>query len=584
APDGYATREQFAAIIERYDGSFRLIYNAPVLRSHYTEKEYPLVTDADFYVSTNGSDDNDGSFDHPFRTWERARDAVRGLDKTGRSGIKVAFMAGEYGPLDISLTSEDSGTPECPITYCKYGDGDVVFNNGFDLYAESFEPIGEDEKKLFSAKAAGAVRKVDASAVISSGIDPDDFIMYGGRGLCDEARYPDKWDDGTDNLLYGAGYGSADTLIIINPVLAGRIAKYPNDVFGTMKIRGYIKAGYNKSTFRAAGYDAETATLTIDERDIAANGKMRDWMGVTGLGIEICVTNVSYELDKAGEYWIDPGTKTLYVYSPDGDYFIPSGGLMIKMEGVNDVAFRGLTFKNSAGGFIDASVCHGETLELCSFLNTSAQKGVYFYDNSLERPMALTVRECTFENAYGQALFADGNNLGEHRFDKREDIVFDNNLVRATNVVYDAWNGVRFDNCAGVTVTHNRFEDCSRGAVSFMQSYDILVEYNDFDSAMCDSHDGGVIYTDWICDARNFVVRYNCFGYVPTVGAGQFGLYLDEFTSGTEVYSNVFYQAGNSAIMYSLGRDNVFRDNAVICGRFNGTVGWGTATRDEIEE
>ncbi|MBQ6678292.1 MAG: S-layer homology domain-containing protein, partial [Clostridia bacterium] len=39
APDGFATREQFAAIVERYDGSFKLAYTVPVTRSHYTERE-----------------------------------------------------------------------------------------------------------------------------------------------------------------------------------------------------------------------------------------------------------------------------------------------------------------------------------------------------------------------------------------------------------------------------------------------------------------------------------------------------------------------------------------------------------------
>ncbi|MBQ6262801.1 MAG: S-layer homology domain-containing protein, partial [Clostridia bacterium] len=47
SPDGKATREQFAAIIERYDNTFKLKYTTPVIRSHYTEKEYPLVEDAD---------------------------------------------------------------------------------------------------------------------------------------------------------------------------------------------------------------------------------------------------------------------------------------------------------------------------------------------------------------------------------------------------------------------------------------------------------------------------------------------------------------------------------------------------------
>ncbi|MBR6916411.1 MAG: S-layer homology domain-containing protein, partial [Clostridia bacterium] len=68
-PKGFATREQFAAIVERYDGSFTLQYNEPVLISHYTEKEYSLVDNADYYVSTAGSDGGDGSFDHPFATF-----------------------------------------------------------------------------------------------------------------------------------------------------------------------------------------------------------------------------------------------------------------------------------------------------------------------------------------------------------------------------------------------------------------------------------------------------------------------------------------------------------------------------------
>ena len=97
---------------------------------------------------------------------------------------------------------------------------------------------------------------------------------------------------------------------------------------------------------------------------------------------------------------------------------------------------------------------------------------------------------------------------------------------------------------------------------------------------MKNSHDGGVIYTDWIVDARDITVRYNYFGEVPTDGAGQYGLYLDEFSSGFDICSNLFYKTGNCTAMFSLGRDNVFRDNAVI----EGSCGWGTSTRREIEE
>ncbi|MBR6916284.1 MAG: S-layer homology domain-containing protein, partial [Clostridia bacterium] len=44
-PGGFATREQFAAIVERYDYSFKVSYRRPVVRSSYTRPVYPLVTD-----------------------------------------------------------------------------------------------------------------------------------------------------------------------------------------------------------------------------------------------------------------------------------------------------------------------------------------------------------------------------------------------------------------------------------------------------------------------------------------------------------------------------------------------------------
>ena len=47
-PRGNATREQFATILMRFgntDLEYPVVYNDPVIQSHYTEKEYPLVTD-----------------------------------------------------------------------------------------------------------------------------------------------------------------------------------------------------------------------------------------------------------------------------------------------------------------------------------------------------------------------------------------------------------------------------------------------------------------------------------------------------------------------------------------------------------
>jgi len=139
APREGATREQFAAILRRfkeYEGyKYELVYNEPKPISTYTEKEYPLVTDADIYVAVDGKDTNKGTIDAPIATLARAKEMVRELKATKTEGeIKVAFKAGTYkAPESLSFTAEDTGTEACPITYCAYGDGAVVFNGGVTL-------------------------------------------------------------------------------------------------------------------------------------------------------------------------------------------------------------------------------------------------------------------------------------------------------------------------------------------------------------------------------------------------------------------------------------------------------------------
>ncbi|MBR3991142.1 MAG: S-layer homology domain-containing protein, partial [Clostridia bacterium] len=154
-PRGNATREQFATILMRFceaDLSWPVEYNSPVPISQYTEPEYPLVTDADVYVATDGNDSGPGTLDAPVKTFERARDLVREKKATADGEIVVAFKAGDYGTLDsLTLTAEDGGTEAVPIRYCKYGDGDVVFNNGVTLKKDEFEPLSEDEKSRFPA-------------------------------------------------------------------------------------------------------------------------------------------------------------------------------------------------------------------------------------------------------------------------------------------------------------------------------------------------------------------------------------------------------------------------------------------------
>ena len=114
--------------------------------------------------------------------------------------IVVAFKAGDYGPQEVVLREEDSGTQDQRVVYCAYGDGDVIFNNGIDVPFSSLTELGEADRALFNSKYADRIRKADLSGRLS-GYDPRNVMVLGESGAMTLARFPNKYGDGTDNLL-----------------------------------------------------------------------------------------------------------------------------------------------------------------------------------------------------------------------------------------------------------------------------------------------------------------------------------------------------------------------------------------------
>ncbi len=562
APEGNATREQFAAIIERYDGSFNLKYNHPVLRTHFTEPEYPLVTDADFYVSTTGSDDNDGSFGHPFKTWNKAAEAVRALDKTGRDGITVAFFAGNYGALDLTLNAEDSGTPECPITYCKYGDGDVIFDNGFSVTSDLFEPIGEDEKVLFPSKAVDKIKKIDISSAIPAGEYDLSYYVFSDTELCTVARFPNRFDDGTDNLMAGAGYNSSEnTIRITMRTMQKRIESY--HTLENVKIYGYLTTGWYKDTLSIGGFDAETGDLLITDPETARGGSLRYPEFPSADYHESALLNASEELDAEGEYWIDPETSVMYVYDPVGNYHMTVKEKMIVMNEANDITFRGLDFINARERAFLGSNCHDLTFDLCSFRCCGGMYAVDFDGHDADRDLNFTLTRSEFDLAMDCFLRLDGHHVSDNvAFATHMNALIDNNSFTNYNLFLNEESALYVTHCDEVRISHNEFINGGRGAVFYGLSQNVVMEYNYAKNQMTNAADGGVFCTWNDFYHRGNVVRYNIIEDVASLGVGGFSLYLDDYSAGTSVYSNLFFD-GSEMVIHN-GRDNVMRDNILV--------------------
>jgi hypothetical protein len=91
---------------------------------------------ADFYVSPQGDDGNPGTLRQPFKTPQRARDAVRAFRaksdaKTPADGVTVWLRGGRYELTEtFVLEPEDSGRQGRPVVYRPYGDERPVLSGG----------------------------------------------------------------------------------------------------------------------------------------------------------------------------------------------------------------------------------------------------------------------------------------------------------------------------------------------------------------------------------------------------------------------------------------------------------------------
>jgi len=164
---------------------------------------------ASFYVAPYGDDHNPGTEEQPFKTPERAMDAVRSIN-TGMSGdIIVYFREGTY-TLEQTLTFDerDSGSNGYNVIYKAYNNEKTVFSGGKEITGWS---LYDSEKNIYRAPSqdirtrqlyVNGVRAVRArsekgltNAVITeTGITSGDVFLLDYKRISDlELVFQEKW-------------------------------------------------------------------------------------------------------------------------------------------------------------------------------------------------------------------------------------------------------------------------------------------------------------------------------------------------------------------------------------------------------
>ncbi len=542
------------------------------------------ITQGNFYVSVSGSDSNDGSFAMPFATVERARDAVRELDKTGLSGVTVSIMAGEYRVSSIEFTAEDTGTASCPITYCAYGDGEVILNGGVTLNTDDFQPISGDMKSRLSKTAQKSVVQLDLTEYNLTSSDWGKIYAIGsyntaykydgdttGPIYCelffnDErmslARYPNNGEFletkkviSEGEALEKSGIGVTqgwDTLrnpegdtFKVDCTTSRRMSKY--DTLDDVWLFGYWKYTWADSSTPIKSFDSKKRAITTEY--VSLYGIRED--------APYYIFNAFEELDTAGEWYLDRNTGILYMY-PTADLESACVDLSLTTENIIKVTdadylnFKNLTIKGTRGNAVETTG-DGNTVDGCVIKNVSGHALLMTgYDNkAVNNEIMHTGRGGIILTGGDRNTLTPGNNIA------------DNNLIHDWSEVYMTYQpGVNLIGVGNVC-SHNEMYNSPHEAITYSGNNNII-EYNVLHDVVQLSDDAGAIYSGRSWSMYGNVIRYNC---IYNLGSGDHtpqGIYMDDALSGQTIYGNILINIPDSGIQIGGGRDNVIQNNIII--------------------
>ncbi len=571
-----------------------------------------------FYVSPLGNDAWGGrhairqgrGVNGPFKSIERARDAIRELKSVRRSEelkFAVCFRGGDY-PLTktVEFTVEDGGSPAAPIVYRAYRNERVRFTGGIPI--AGWKPIQDP----------GAMNRLNDAVrphIVQSDLHAQGITNFGQlferSGALLElffngqpmqiARWPNS--SSPNQGWYRVGWvpeeGSGDRFIYTG----GRPSRWAQseDVW----LHGYWLHEWWDRYAKVKSIDAEQAILITAQPDLVrlkppdiTTGK-RINREHSSVGRRFYALNILEELDEAGEWYLDRKSGVLYFWPPNDAAALlartagtgselgrePAGnrsqrsgatpqvtrlGLpshedhrafvslletpMITLRDASHVTFQGITFEHGRSNAIEISGGRGVRIAGCRIGNLGG-KGVVI-DGGHDH----AVLSCDLYHLGDGGIVLRGGDLasltpGGHSVDNC--VITDFSRINRTYrpAVDLAGIGHRVAHCDIHTAPHTAI---------LLGGNDHVIEFNDVHHVAQETDDVGALYAGYDMTARGHIIRFNHFHDILGIQlkAPARAVYLDDFRAGTLVFGNYF--ENTFGVKLGGGRDNVVANNVFV--------------------
>ena len=531
-----------------------------------------------FYVSTTGKDTNPGTLDSPFKTLEKAQEAVRQLKSVNGlppEGLTINLRGGIYPITEtLQFTSEDAGTSDTPIVWQAYQDEEVILTGG------------QVVSQFTSVQDPLVLRRLPPEAhphVVQADLKTQGITHFGERKR--------------------SGFGEPITPTALEVFFRGKpmtLARYPNE--GWVTIAGVPQTGDLKNQGDVANpgarfngipagrhygrftYEGDRPRRWQAPEDIWLHGYWTwDWADMYQpieridpdtreiylvapyhrygfrQGQRYYYLNVLEELDQPGEWYLERATGILYFWPPEtpraNDVLVSVlENPMIRIEEADYIRFRRIMMEATRGTALEIRGGSHITFAGCTFRNIGTH--AIWVEGGTDH----TIQSCDLYHIGDGGIHIAGG--------ERKTLTPGNHQVNNCHIHHYSRVNKTYRpaiNLSGVgnRLTHNYIHDAPHMGVLFSGNNHLL-EYNETHDVAQETGDVGAFYIgrDWTC--RGNVIRHNYFHHLEGPGLhGVMAVYLDDWASGTTIYGNVFYQSGRSAFVGG-GRNNTIENNLFV--------------------
>ncbi|MBN1507212.1 MAG: right-handed parallel beta-helix repeat-containing protein [Sedimentisphaerales bacterium] len=502
----------------------------------------------DYYVATDGDDTSAGTFEKPFATLEKARDAVR--QKRGRGlpdgGVTVWLRDGKYfRSQSFTLTSADCGEPNKPIVYRAYPGEQVRLIGGRELRPDWFSPVVQTDPawSRLDAAARGQCLRVDLAShgVAEHGEALRTELSVNGE-LMPLARWPNE--------------GFVRTTTAENDITFGYDDPRPqrwlqaSDVYAA----GYWRYGWSNRIEKIASIDTATRKITLAKSPSYGIQANKPYF----------VLNLLEEIDRPGEWYLDRQAHVLYFWPPSdvqgAEILISTlAQPVVSMKDASCVRLEGLILEMGADDAVEIAGGRSALVANCTIRNVRKDGITLSGENN-------GVSHCAIHDIGETGVSLSGGD--------RKQLVSCGNFVRDCRIHnFGRWErtyapAIQIGG-VGCIAADNLLYDGPHSAILFGGN-EHLIELNEIYGVCYEVDDAGSVYCgrDW--GLRGNVIRHNFFHNIQSNLGGSNGVhavYLDDCASGITVFGNTFYQISGRAIMCGGGRDNTIENNVIArCG------------------